>query len=158
MADGRTVRAGLRRRSGEPTFKEREPTVKMRGFNLVAMLLVAAIVMLLCFVATVKADEYQRVVFMNAKAGSFTNTAAFYNAKLLMVRAKNVVASKTNTVTFTQITSDHFTNSLASVTSTTAVAQKNVETNDFVILRNDVVSYSATTNANVEFILDNRSR
>ncbi len=125
--------------------------------RLITMALVCAIMMIASIFAL--ADEYARVVISGTTTGVSTNSALFYNAKLLAVRAQNRAGlSCTNVITLYQITADSaLTNTVAAITTDTT-GFKDVSTNGFVQLRNDMLSVTASSNFVVEVTLDNRSR
>jgi hypothetical protein len=122
----------------------------------------ALLVAVLCFIlapVVARADNYQRLVITGTTSGSTSNTATFYNAKVLSVRAQNLAgASCTNTIAITQVTADaSLTNTVASFTTATSAAA-DVSTNIFVLLKSDRVVVSATSNFVVEAVLDARDR
>lgn len=130
-------------------------------FSLVALV----IAVLICFLAPVlaRADEYQRVVFTSGTGGAVTNTAAFYNAKLLSVRAKTItpVVTHTNTITLTTVSDDGvLTNTCAvfTTTSSTTSGAADLSSSNLYLLRGDVLVRSSSSNTLVEVVLDNRSR
>ena len=123
---------------------------------------IALLVAVLCFVlapVVALADNYQRLVITGTTSGSSSNTAAFYNAKLLSVRAQNLAgASCTNTITLTQVTADGgLTNTVAAFTTPTN-GTSDVSSSGFVQVRNDQLKVTATSNFVVEVTLDARDR
>lgn len=104
------------------------------------------------------AAEYSRITMSGVTSASSSNSAAFYNAKIMGIRVRNTAgAAVTNTITVSQITTEGQTNAIAALTTDTT-ASTNVEDRAFVQLRNDVLAVSATSNFTAEVTLDNRSR
>ena len=127
-----------------------------KRYLMVSLFLICVLSVLFCIPA--KAGEYQRIKLSGVTAASTTNTAAFYNAKILAVRATNLAgATVTNTMVLTQVTSDGLTNTIASITSTSSGAS-DVSSNSYVQLRNDVLTATASSNFVYEVVLDNNSR
>ena len=138
-----------------------------RFLNLTVSLVAVAILGILAAApATCQAASYDRVVVANTQGATLTNALPFYNAKILAVRAVNLVPTTgsgtntvavTNTITVSEVTADGMTNSLASF-STTSNTSTNLETYDFLWLKGDKLIVTATTNATVEVVADNRGR
>jgi hypothetical protein len=106
-----------------------------------------------------KADEYQRVILSGTTSAAYTNSASFYNAKILAVRAQNLAgAACTNAIVFSQVDSTGvLTNTLTTITTATSGAT-DLSTNGYVQLKGDVFRISATSNFLAEIVFDNRSR
>lgn len=127
-------------------------------FRKSSMVLAALVALAMVMVDVVRADEFQRVVLTGAITASSSNTAAFYNAKVLAVRATSLTGTNVNTMVLTQVTADGVvTNTIQSIATATS-GSADVSTNGYIQLRNDQLKVSATTNFLVEVILDNRSR
>lgn len=127
--------------------------------------IVAVIALLVCFFLplTLQADEYQRIVFSSGTGGSVSNTATFYNAKVLLVRGTTTtpVATHTNTITLKLCSSDGIVTNTAfsaTTTSTTSSQWVDVSTNGYYVFPNDVLARTSSSNSLVEVILDSRSR
>jgi type II secretory pathway pseudopilin PulG len=134
--------------------------MKKRGFALLALLVVVAIVGLLVlpFAPPARAAEYQRLILTGQTSAAYTNTQVLYNAKLLSIRAVNRAgAACTNTIAISQVTADYLTNSVAAFTTPTS-GSADLANSNLYQLRNDVLGVSATSNFLVEVILDNRGR
>lgn len=130
----------------------------MKKVSKVAALLCMALFVLAVFSAPARAEQWERIVFSNTKAAAVTNTAAFYNAQVLAVRAWNLASSDvTNAITLRQVTPEGITNQIAAFSITT-IGQAIVSTSNLMLLRNDVLALTASTNATAEVIIDNRSR
>jgi hypothetical protein len=145
----------LARGNGE-TCLARKGNVKK--ISIVSLLLLAT----LCFIlapVVARADSYQRLVITGTTSGSTSNTATFYNAKVLSVRAQNLAGvGCTNAIVVTQVTADNaLTNTVASFTTTTNGAS-DVSASGFVQVRNDQLKVAATSNFVVEVTLDARDR
>ena len=125
---------------------------KLNLFVIVASILVI-------FGMLARADEYQRVIITGTTAGSYTNTATFYNAKILAVRAWNLAgAGCTNAIVVKQVDSTGvITNTFPTITTTTS-GSVDVSTNFYTQFKNDILSVSATSNFLAEVILVTRCR
>jgi hypothetical protein len=127
--------------------------------KLISATLAVVIVASVSIAPKAKADEYQRVILSGTTSAAYTNSAAFYNAKILSIRAQNMAgAACTNAMVFSQVDSTGaLTNSLTTITSATS-GSADLSTNGYVQLKGDVLKVSATSNFLAEVVLDNRSR
>ena len=137
--------------------------MKKRGFSLVELLVMIVLLAAFVLALPVQADEYQRIVFSSGTSGSVSNTAAFYNAKVVSVRGTTItpVATHTNTITLSLLSADGVvTNTPFSVTTTSSASSRWVDcsTNGYYVFPNDVLSRTSTSNSMIEVILDSRSR
>lgn len=125
-------------------------------FSLPVAMIVFAI---MCLIAAIsEAANYERYVFANTKSSNTTFTASFFNAKILAVRGVNLMGTGvTNTITVKQVTPEYLTNTIATITTPTSDTSL-VESNNFVLLKNDVLQITASTNATVEVVVENMSR